>query len=234
MSENGAFADLAVAVESRARVIDISMPIDELTASWDDRFPVVPSWHSRIDHGGRTTNSSWMLHSHTGTHVDAPLHHLGDGGNAGSLDLADMLGPCRVLDVSTAPGQIGAAQLRGAHIAAGSRILFRTQNSVQRLSSREHFERDYIGLTEEAADYLVELGVRLVGVDYLSVEPYDAPGFATHCTLLGSGIIVLEGLVLDTVEEGDYLLCFLPIALRHSEAAPGRAVLIRPSSEADR
>lgn len=213
-------------------LIDISPPVSADLVSWQDRFPVDTTWHSRTDEGDRTSNSTWLLNAHTGAHVDAPLHHLHGGRTVDELDLGDFLGPCRVLELphSGEPGgsggQIAAADLAAVGPRSGERLLLRTRNSEQQLLSTGTFTEDYTALSPDAARHLVESGVRLVGVDYLSVEPYGTPVAETHHILLGAGVAVLEGLCLEDVPEGDYQLLFLPLRLAGGEAAPGRAVLL--------
>ncbi|WP_020500051.1 cyclase family protein [Sciscionella marina] len=210
------------------RIIDISSPISEDSVSWHDRFPTEVTWHSRTSAGERTTNSTWRLHVHTGTHVDAPVHHLAGGQTVDELELTDFLGPCRVLDLRDARGQIGPTELATHGPRAGERLLLRTANSERGLLAESRFTEDYIGISAEGARYLAQAGVRLVGVDFLSVEAAGAPGAETHHILLGGGIRVLEGLALSGAVGGEYELLFLPLPLVGADAAPGRAVLLEP------
>jgi len=212
--------------ESPLSFIDISMPITSDTVSWSDRFPPTPQWHSRIADGDATSNSTWALHSHTGTHIDAPLHHIANGSTIRDLELTRMVGPCTVLDLTSAPGNITRADLIASGLQPHDRAILKTRNSMRKLSERTTFEPDYVGIDADGAGYLTEIGTLLVGIDYLSIEPYGDASFPTHETLLSSETLVLEGLALGDVEPGRYLLLFLPIPLFDSEAAPGRAVLL--------
>ncbi|HEY4491016.1 MAG TPA: cyclase family protein, partial [Acidobacteriota bacterium] len=104
------------------------------------------------------------------------------------------------------------------------RILFKTKNSLL-WNTHKHFAKNYVYLTPEGAQYLVEKGIKLVGIDYLSIERYGDTAFPTHKILLQGGIIVIEGLNLSEVEEGDYEMSCLPLALTGLEAAPARVIL---------
>lgn len=208
------------------KIHDISTPIAPGGVSWQDAYPIDVHWHSRTDSGQRTTNSTWRLHAHTGTHLDAPLHHLPGGAPVDELDPGAGIGPCRVADLAHAPGDIGVAELRALDPRPGERLLLHTTNSRRDLLRAPRFTPDYVGITPDGARYLAECGVALVGVDYLSVEPPDAGAPRTHHILLSAGIAVLEGLLLADVPAGEYTLLFLPLRLSGADAAPGRAVLV--------
>lgn len=208
------------------RIHDISPPVGATAVSWHDAYGVATTWHSRADRGDATTNSTWCLHAHTGTHVDAPLHHLAGGDDLDGYDLARGLGRCRVVDVPGEGPELGADALAAVSPRAGERLLLRTVNSGRNLLARTEFVPDYAGLTGEAAEYLAQVGVALVGADYLSVEAPGGGAAPAHRHLLGAGVTVLEGLALRHVAPGEYLLLFLPLRLSGAEAAPGRAVLL--------
>lgn len=211
-----------------ARIIDISVPISATTLSWQDRYPVRVDWHSRTDAGDPTTNSTWLLHAHTGTHLDAPRHHLPGSPTVDGLELSDLIGRCRVLDLRGVTG-IGAAELAAVRPQPGERLLLRTDNSTRGLLDAGNFADDYVGLLADGADYLARAGVRLVGADFLTIEQPGAVDAPAHHALLGAGVHVLEGLTLGAVPPGTYELLFLPLPLTGAEAAPGRAVLIDPA-----
>jgi arylformamidase len=137
------------------------------------------------------------------------------------------VGPCRVVDLTHVEGHVTRADLEAAEVAGAARLLLKTRNSQDGLLEREGFVEDYVAIEREAAEYLVEIGAETVGVDYLSVEPFEDKEFNTHHTLLGADVIVLEGLLLSGVEQGEYILACLPIKLEGSDGAPARAILIR-------
>jgi arylformamidase len=144
-----------------------------------------------------------------------------------TLDLGRSVGPCRVVDLTDVEGHVNRADLEAAEVAGQARLLLKTRNSDQGLMQREGFDEGYAAIAKEAAEYLVEIGVETVGVDYLSVEPFEDGEFRTHHTLLGADVLILEGLVLTDVEPGEYFLACLPLKLAGSDGSPARAILIR-------
>jgi len=139
------------------------------------------------------------------------------------------MGPCRVVDLTHVEEHVSRADLEAAEVAGTVRLLLKTRNSDRNLLEREDFVDYYVAISREAAEYLVEIGVETVGVDYLSVEPFEDKEFNTHHTLLGADVVILEGLVLAGVEPGEYLLACLPLKLAGSDGAPARAILMRGS-----
>jgi arylformamidase len=163
---------------------------------------------------------------HIGTHVDAPLHFIPGGGTVEQLPLEILVGKAYVAEVLT-PGHLDRDAMEQAGIPLEARrILFKTSNSALWRSSPDQFESGFVAVTESGADWLVEHGLQLVGVDYLSVAPF-ADGVPTHVRLLSEGIIIIEGLDLSSVEPGWYSLTCLPLKLVGSEGAPARAILVR-------
>lgn len=212
-------------------LVDISIPITTDMVTWDDRFPPTVEWHSATARGDRTTNSTWTLNAHTGTHVDAPLHHLKGGGDVGSLQLSSHIGRCRVLDLTDVQDEIEPVHLEPHDVRPGDRLLLKTRNSVHQESSEQpRFHQGFVALSEESARWLVDRRVGLVGTDGLGIEPYGRRDGAVHRLLLGADVVVLEGLRLSQATAGDYVLIFLPVLLTSAEAAPGRAVLLRLGS----
>ncbi len=166
---------------------------------------------------------------HTGTHVDAPQHFIEGGKTAEALPLDALIGPCEVVEVAGAP-DVAAADLEALFPSsrpAPERLLFRTRNSTgpRPLFGREAFDWDYAGIGHDAASWLVERGVKLIGIDYLSIEPPKAKAPITHRTLLGAGIVAIEGLDLRRVRPGRYRLYCLPALLQGADGAPARVVL---------
>lgn len=168
--------------------------------------------------------SHLALGVHTGTHVDAPSHFIPGGATVDSLSLDALVGPARVVDIKH-PGAIGQSELEAAGLGDVQRVLFRTRNSHE--WSDSEFRHDFVYLEPQAARWLVERGTLLVGVDYLSVESYAAAEPLTHRTLLGAGVVIVEGLDLKEVPAGDYLLTCLPLKLAGADGAPARVVLTR-------
>ncbi|MGF1472460.1 MAG: cyclase family protein [Rubrobacteraceae bacterium] len=208
-------------------IIDISTPVSSNLVVWPGDGPPVQEHLSHTDRGDPATVSRWSLSAHTGTHVDARMHFIPGGWTMEDLDLSRTVGPCRVLDLTHVEGHVGRADLEEAGVSGHSRVLLKTRNSEIGLLGRGDFEEKYTAISREAAEYLVEVGVETVGVDYLSVEPFEDDEFHTHHTLLAADRILLEGLVLGGVEAGEYYLVCLPLKLVGSDGAPARAILMR-------
>jgi arylformamidase len=165
------------------------------------------------------------LHSsvHVGTHMDAPRHFLRDGVGMEEQDLEALLGRARVIAIEDATA-IRRAELERHGIQAGERLLFKTRNSPHAWN-QSGFAEDFVYLSDEGARYLVERGVRTIGIDYLSIGGFRHDTVETHVTILGAGISVIEGLNLDGVAPGEYELLCLPIRIDGADGAPCRAIL---------
>ncbi len=164
---------------------------------------------------------------HIGTHIDAPRHFFKDGLTIEQLPLEVLTGPCYVAQLPDGIEAITAEVLERTEITAEmKRILFGTRNSHFWARGESAFQSDFVGITEDGAEWLVERGVRLVGVDYLSIAPYTDL-MSTHLILLGKGIIVVEGLNLSRVMRGFYDLYCLPLKIAGCDGAPARAILVQ-------
>lgn len=163
---------------------------------------------------------------HAGTHVDAPWHFIPDGKTVETLDLNVLMGPAMVAHL---PGvdSVGPEDLDSLDLPKETeRLLLRTRNSLLWEAEEGEFQKDFVALTLDAARWVAERGIRLVGVDYLSVQRFNDPP-DTHEVLLAAEIIILEGLDLSRVSSGWYDLYCLPLKLVGAEGAPARAVLVR-------
>jgi arylformamidase len=157
--------------------------------------------------------------------VDAPVHFVQGGAGVDSFNLDLLVGPARVVHALEADA-LSASVLQALDIPPGTeRVLFRTRNSERWARGEEEFWTDYVGITDDGARWLIEQGVQLVGIDYLSVAPFDEL-VAPHRTLLGAGLIVVEGLDLSGVAAGVYQLVCLPLKVVGGDGAPARAILI--------
>jgi arylformamidase len=208
-------------------IIDITAPVGPHSVVWPGDGQPSYEFLTHIDRGDPNTVSRWTMSAHTGTHVDARMHFIPGGWSMESLDLSRSVGPCRVVDLGHVEGHVSRADLEDAEVAGEQRLLFKTRNSNSGLMQREEFSNSYVAISEEAAEYLVEIGVETVGVDYLSVEPFEDEEFHTHHVLLGADVMIVEGLVLTDVEPGHYLLFCLPLKLVGSDGSPARTILIR-------
>jgi arylformamidase len=174
---------------------------------------------------GDTANVSLLsMGSHTGTHVDAPVHFIEGGATVEALPLDVLIGPALVAEVGC-ERLIGRRDLEAMPLDGQSRLLLKTRNSA--LWAAGDFSRDFVALDLEGARHLTERGLRLIGIDYLSIEAFHSPGHPVHRHLLGAGVVILEGLDLSRVAPGVYELVCLPLPVRGIDGAPCRAVLRR-------
>lgn len=207
-------------------LIDVSLRLSGHLPTYPGNPPFRLEPVKRIAAGDSSNVSSLDLGTHTGTHVDAPRHFFPDRPGVDALPLDVLIGPARVVHVPGCRG-VGARELEGADLDGVSRVLIRTDNS-ERWASASEFDPAFAYLAEDGARYLVARGVRLVGVDYLSVERFKAPGAPTHHVLLGAGVVIVEGLNLSSAAAGDYELMCLPLRIADADGAPARAVLRTP------
>lgn len=204
------------------KLIDVSVPLDHRLASYPGNAPVELDPVKRLARGDSSNVSTLRMSAHAGTHVDAPRHFFDEGGDVDALPLDLLCGRARVIEV-TSRTAITADDLARVNLSEDVRLLIKTHNS--RLWGDATFHPDYVGVSESAAKHLVDRGIKVVGVDYLSVEPFKTPGAPTHHILLGAGTIVIEGLNLRDVEPGMYEMYCLPLRLVGSDGAPARVVL---------
>ena len=205
-------------------LIDVSMDIEDGMIHWPTDPAVSIKHYSNIKDGKSSNNSEICFGTHTGTHIDAPRHFIDDGTGIDKLSLETLTGDCRVIDAGGDIKCITGDFLAGKKIKNGERLLFKTKNSLWINAKDKNFHEDYVYVAADAAKYMTEKGVIMVGVDYLSVEGYHI-GHDTHKTLLEAGIVVIEGLNLYGVEPGDYKITALPIKIKNSDGAPSRVVL---------
>jgi len=204
---------------------DISLPISGSLIVWPGDPEVKITQTSRLDKGDTATVSRLDLGAHTGTHVDAPCHFVPGGSSVDTLDLNVLMGPALVVHVLEADA-LSMDVLERLRIPPGAeRVLFRTRNSDLWARGEREFDEDFVAITEDGAHWLVENGVRLVGIDYLSVAPFGEPA-PTHSVLLRAGVIAVEGLDLSGMAAGVYQLVCLPLKIAGCDGAPARAILI--------
>jgi arylformamidase len=203
--------------------IDIAVPIRSGMAHWPGDPEVVVERTESIAQGDEYNVSHISLGSHTGTHVDAPCHYFRDAACIDSIPLDALIGHARVLHIEDSES-VKPEALALYDIGAGDRILLKTRNS-RRDWADDDFREDFVYISHEAARYLVRMGVRTVGIDYLSVGGYYKDGRETHRTLLAAGIWIIEGLNLSKAEPGRYELICLPLKIANGDGAPARAIL---------
>jgi arylformamidase len=203
-------------------IYDATILLHDALPTWDGEPGPVCRPIKRIGVDGEAAQVSLLtVGTHAGTHIDAPAHVIPGGAGVDALPLAALVGPCRVVEVS-ASRLIEPADLDPAALGA-ARLLLKTASGV--FWADPVFRREFVALSPAAADWLVRHDMQLVGIDYLSVDPYDADPAAAHLTLLGAGVVVLEGLDLRHVPPGEYDLAALPIKLADADGAPARVIL---------
>jgi arylformamidase len=206
------------------KLIDVSVPLDAQLPTYPHNTPFSLEPIKRIARGDSSNVSTLHMSAHTGTHVDAPRHFFDEGPGTESLPLELLIGRARVIEVNSRAG-VAAKDLETIDFSDDVRVLIKTLNS--RLWGAPEFHEDYVGVLESGAKHLVEHGIKVVGVDYLSVEKFHNPGAPAHHILLGAGTIVIEGLDLRGIEPGVYEMFCLPLRVVGSDGAPARVVLRR-------
>ncbi len=207
------------------RIHDISVPITSSMPTWPGDPAVTIEPASRIEKGDHSNFSRLSFGNHIGTHIDPPIHFIPGGKTVDQLDLSALYGPARVIDMTHIKYAITQKELEAAKLDRNEiRILFKTRNSL--LWTEPGFQKDYVAFTQDAAQWLVDRGVKLVGIDYLSAELFTSPEPLAHRALLGAGIIIVEGLNLREIEPKSYTLACLPLLIKDGDGAPARAILI--------
>ena len=208
------------------KILDISVPVSPGLPVWPGDPPVELERYRAIAAGDDCNVSRICCSVHSGTHVDAPGHFVENALTAEGLALDILIGPAIVVEVPTA-GAIEPNFLETIALPHDvKRLLFKTRNSQLWQQPEHSFKSDYIALSSRAAAWIVDRGIQLIGVDYLSVQLFSDPEPLTHRTLLTAGVIVIEGLDLQDVPAGSYQLVCLPLKLVGSDGAPARVVLI--------
>jgi arylformamidase len=205
-----------------SRYIDVTAPLsaDVPTFPGDPRFQM--EFSHRIADGQPYNVAKVTMGVHSGTHVDAPYHFLADGATVDTLPLEILMGKARVVQMA-GRDCIDREDILALDLADEIRVLFKTRMSGQ-LKTPE-FQEDFVYLTPAAAAHLVQAGIKLVGIDYLSVEKYQSRDFGAHHALLEAGVVVVEGLDLSEAEPGEYDMACLPLRIVGADGSPARVVL---------
>ncbi len=205
-------------------IYDISVPVAAGGLVYPGNPPIAITEQQSVAQGASANVSLISFGSHTGTHVDAPRHFFDDGAGVDTLPLDVLMGPAVLICMGDDVMAVGEKELRLHELQKHSRILIKTRNSSY-VRDRQ-FVKDYTYLAPDGAAYLVSLGVKLVGVDYLSVEQFHSGHHQTHRTLLEKNVVIVEGLDLSEPAMGPYELRVLPLRLVGLDGAPARAVLV--------
>ena len=206
------------------RIIDISWKTGPQLPVWPGSPGFELIWNKRLNSGDDCNNSILKCDSHVGTHVDAPFHFVASGDTVEHLDLGLLVGPCCVIDLPGVKKITAADFARVAGSIETPRILLRTDNSTIPEKDFKVFHEDFVALEPDAAQWIVDNNIKLVGIDYLSIGRFKN-GRKTHQILLNAGVAVVEGLNLRHVQPDNYELICLPMKILGAEGAPARAIL---------
>jgi arylformamidase len=201
------------------KLYDISVDLSDTMPVWPEEL----AFSRKENHFHSVCVSEVAMSLHAGTHLDAPYHFLPNGRKISDFSLERFVGKARVCNISDEQ-VINVRELEDKNLYGVEKLLFKTKNSE--LWTQDSFVPDFIGLELDAAKYLVSLGVQLVGTDYLSIEAYGSKDNPVHKTLLENEVLILEGLNLSEVPEGDYSLVCCPLKILGAEASPARAFLM--------
>jgi arylformamidase len=209
------------------KIYDITVPISTRIPVYEGDPAVQIETAHAIAKGDGANVTSLCMGAHTATHVDAPNHFIEGTRRVHELDLEKLIGTARVVEIDESVTAISAEDVKNAGLQGVERVLFKTRNSQFWSDLGQGFRKDFTAIEPEAARELVNLGIKLVGVDYLSVEKFGSEGHATHITFLEKEVIIVEGLDLREVSAGDYELICLPLKIvsETGDGAPARAVL---------
>jgi arylformamidase len=209
------------------RIHDISISISSTMPTYPGDPAVSIEPVLQIAKGDNASVSRLSFGDHSGTHLDPPVHFIPGGKTVDQLDSNVLYGPARVVDMTRVEKAITADDLQRARIPKrATRVLCKTRNSE--LWGRADFQKDFVAFAWDAAQWIVDRGIRLVGIDYLSAESFGASEPKTHRILLSAGIIIVEGLDLRNIFPGNYTLVCLPLKIKDGDGGPVRAVLLEP------
>jgi arylformamidase len=205
-------------------IYDVTVPITNTMPVWPSDPPVRLTPKSYIASDGTTIRlTNVEMGSHTGTHIDAPWHFVPHGRRLNEIPLETLVGTAHVFYIG------GTASIRKSDVErlpldGVERVLFKTDNSGHWQDGT--FYRDFVYLEPDAATVLVRRGIKLVGIDYLSIDAFTSETHPTHCILLEQNVIVVEGLDLNAVPSGEYQMAALPLKIHGADGAPTRVILL--------
>jgi len=207
---------------------DVSVLISDDLPVWPGDPGISMTLASSLQQGDNANVTRLTMGVHTGTHIDAPFHFEADGVAIDQLPIEILVGSCQVFDLPEIKGGIGPDDMQRLDFKGTTRVLFKTSNSIWWESGEREFQKEFVYITEEGAKFLIDHGVKLVGVDYLSVEKFGNSGHATHHLLLRNQVVIVEGLNLSRISSGEYELIALPLRLKGSDGSPARVILREP------
>ncbi|MBU0573654.1 MAG: cyclase family protein [Candidatus Margulisiibacteriota bacterium] len=201
---------------------DISIPVSNHMHNWPGDEPAQVVVSKTIDGGHDSNITVIKMHSHCGTHLDAPHHMISGAQKVDEISLDILIGKAQVIEISD-PKQITAKELEAKFQEGSDRVLFKTRNSNR--WSEQDFFKDFVHLTLDGAKFLTGKKIKLVGIDYLSIDEYGVKDHLPHKELLSNKVVILEGIDLSNIAPGDYELICLPLKITGADGAPARAVL---------
>ena len=204
------------------KIYDISAPLSSnlVTFPGDPKLEITP--FNDIEKGDSYNISEIKLCSHTGTHIDSPKHFFSNGQTIDNLPLTRCIGKAKVFNL-TGKNFIDYDDIKDLNIEKDDTILFKTDNKNAMLDPC--LKEDFVYITENCAKYLTDKKINAVGIDYLSIESLDSSDSLVHKTLLKRGVLILEGLILTDVPEGEYEIVALPLKLQNGNGSPARIIL---------
>lgn len=209
------------------RIFDITIPFSAAVPVWPGDPAIELRPLARTANGDVCNTTQIVCPTHCGTHVDPPWHFIDNGAKLDEIPLDRWVGSCQVVQIPDSVTRIEPRDLESAGISESTtRVLLKTSNSRKWLSKPLVFETDYVALTPAAARWVVDRGLKLIGIDYFSFELYDDAENRTHRTLLGNDVIAIEALNLSEIEPGYYQLVCLPLKIAGGDGAPARVILI--------
>jgi arylformamidase len=204
--------------------IDISLVLKSDMVHWPTDPPFAIERVRDMNKGDTGNLSKIIMGTHSGTHVDAPVHFIKGAKGVDRIAIDSLIGPTRIIEIADAD-TIKEKELAGHEIKKCERILLRTRNSINKILYKNTFTEDFVYMETGAAKFLVSRGIKTIGVDYLSVGGYKKNGPDVHRTLLGAGILIIEGLDLTETLPGLYDMICLPIKVLDSDGAPARVIV---------
>lgn len=209
--------------QSKRVVYDVTLDISNKTPVFPGDPGVVVTPVISISDGHVANVSNISIGSHMGTHIDAPKHFFDSGNTIDKLPIDSLVGTARVIDVPDRDF-ISAQDLKSFDIKSGEIIILKTRNSS--FIEESEFNTKFVYLSRDAAEYLVEAGIKTVGIDYLSIEEYQSSDSSVHKILLSNNIVIIEGLKLKGIKQGKYEMAALPLKIQGCDGSPARVVLI--------
>jgi len=203
------------------KIYDITAELSHALPAYSENDPYKFDWILRLENGDSCNLSRVTMSAHTGTHADMPLHFIENGASCDEISLEHFYGKAKLFRL---PPNVTKDALLPLNIRAGDIILLDTGQSR---NMNKPLKKDYTAISPCAAEFLAQRKIKTVGLDYISADTYNAPGFPVHNILLGNGIAILEGLVLHDVPVGEYVISALPLKFKGGEGSPVRAILVR-------